>query len=84
MVAPKDNVNIMVVNRGNKEPHYTLALIRSSIEYQQMRETKRRPISVGAMLKIEIFERMNITSKAPSDAMGMHRNKTSRRLWKYT
>lgn len=49
-----------------------------------MRKTKRRPVSVGAMLKIEILEPMSITSKAQADAMGVHRNKTSRRLWKYT
>lgn len=42
-----------------------------------MRKTKRRPVSVGEMLKIEFLEPMNITSKALADAMGVHRNTIS-------
>ncbi|PJE53182.1 HigA family addiction module antitoxin [Marinomonas polaris] len=42
-----------------------------------MRKTKRRPVSVGEMLKIEFLEPMNITSKALADAMGVHRNTVS-------
>ena len=42
-----------------------------------MRKTKRRPVSVGEMLKIEFLEPMNIISKALADAMGVHRNTVS-------
>jgi antitoxin HigA-1 len=42
-----------------------------------MRKTKRRPVSVGEMLKIEFLEPMNITSKALAEAMGVHRNTVS-------
>lgn len=42
-----------------------------------MRNTKRRPITVGEMLKLEFLEPMGITSKALSDAMGVHRNTVS-------
>ncbi|ASU24031.1 addiction module antidote protein, HigA family [Vibrio navarrensis] len=42
-----------------------------------MRKTKRRPVSVGEMLKIEFLEPMGITSKALAEAMGVHRNTVS-------
>ncbi|EIX4875822.1 HigA family addiction module antitoxin [Vibrio cholerae] len=42
-----------------------------------MRKTKRRPISVGEMLKVEFLEPMGITSKALAEAMGVHRNTVS-------
>ncbi|NAW63634.1 HigA family addiction module antitoxin [Photobacterium halotolerans] len=42
-----------------------------------MRMTKRRPVSVGEMLKVEFLEPMGITSKALADAMGVHRNTVS-------
>ena len=45
-----------------------------------MRNTKRRPIGVGEMLKVEFLEPMNITSKALADAMGVHRNTISNLL----
>ncbi|GHY53270.1 antidote protein, putative [Vibrio cholerae] len=42
-----------------------------------MRMTKRRPVSVGEMLKVEFLEPMGITSKALAEAMGVHRNTVS-------
>ncbi|GHY71062.1 antidote protein, putative [Vibrio cholerae] len=42
-----------------------------------MRKTKRRPVSVGEMLKFEFLEPMGITSKALAEAMGVHRNTVS-------
>jgi len=42
-----------------------------------MRNTKRRPIGVGEMLKVEFIEPMGITLKALADAMGVHRNTMS-------
>ncbi|SYZ83261.1 antidote protein [Vibrio paracholerae] len=42
-----------------------------------MRKTKRRPVSVGEMLKVEFLEPMGITSKALAEAMGVHRNTLS-------
>ncbi|WP_336936202.1 HigA family addiction module antitoxin, partial [Vibrio cholerae] len=39
--------------------------------------TKRRPVSVGEMLKVEFLEPMGITSKALAEAMGVHRNTVS-------
>ncbi|MDE1516071.1 HigA family addiction module antitoxin [Vibrio sp. dsl-7] len=42
-----------------------------------MRKTKRRPVSVGEMLKEEFLEPMGITSKALAEAMGVHRNTVS-------
>lgn len=42
-----------------------------------MRQTKRRPVSVGEMLKIEFLEPMGISSKALADAMAVHRNTVS-------
>ncbi|EOX3121095.1 HigA family addiction module antitoxin [Vibrio cholerae] len=42
-----------------------------------MRKTKRRPVSVGEMLKVEFLEPMGITSKALAEAMGVHRNTVS-------
>ena len=42
-----------------------------------MRRTKRRPLSVGEMLKVEFLQPLQITSKALSDAMGVHRNTIS-------
>lgn len=42
-----------------------------------MRQTKRRPVSVGEMLKIEFLEPMGLTSKKLADAMSVHRNTIS-------
>ncbi|NAW90826.1 MULTISPECIES: HigA family addiction module antitoxin [unclassified Vibrio] len=42
-----------------------------------MRKTKRRPVSVGEMLKVEFLEPMGITSKALAEAMCVHRNTVS-------
>ncbi|EJL6710416.1 HigA family addiction module antidote protein [Vibrio cholerae] len=42
-----------------------------------MRKTKRRPVSVGEMLKVEFLEPMGIRSKALAEAMGVHRNTVS-------
>ena len=42
-----------------------------------MRHTKRRPVTVGEMLKLEFLEPMNITSQALANAMGVHRNTIS-------
>ena len=42
-----------------------------------MRKTKRRPVSVGEMLKVEFLEPLDITSKALAEAMGVHRNTIS-------
>lgn len=43
-----------------------------------MRNTKRRPITVGQMLTIEFLEPMNIELSELADAMGVHRNSISR------
>ncbi len=42
-----------------------------------MRRTKRRPVGVGEMLKVEFLEPMDITSKTLAEAMGVHRNTIS-------
>ena len=42
-----------------------------------MRKTKRRPIGVGEMLKVEFLEPLDITSKVLAEAMGVHRNTIS-------
>ena len=42
-----------------------------------MRKTKRRPVSVGEMLKVEFLEPLDITSKMLAEAMGVHRNTIS-------
>ncbi|MCH1921642.1 HigA family addiction module antitoxin [Shewanella sp. A3A] len=42
-----------------------------------MRNTKRRPVSVGEMLKVEFLEPMDISVKALAEAMGVHRNTVS-------
>jgi len=42
-----------------------------------MRKTKRRPVGVGEMLKVEFLEPLDITSKALAEAMGVHRNTIS-------
>lgn len=42
-----------------------------------MRITKRRPVTVGKMLKLEFLEPMGVTSKALALAMGVHRNTVS-------
>ncbi|MUK28768.1 HigA family addiction module antidote protein [Aliivibrio fischeri] len=42
-----------------------------------MRKTKRRPISVGEMLKVEFLEPLKITSNTLAEAMGVHRNTVS-------
>ncbi|HKM26023.1 MAG TPA: HigA family addiction module antitoxin [Thiopseudomonas sp.] len=43
-----------------------------------MRNTKRRPITVGQMLTTEFLEPMNIELSELADAMGVHRNSISR------
>jgi len=43
-----------------------------------MRNTKRRPITVGEMLVIEFLEPMRIEISELADAMGVHRNTLSR------
>ncbi len=43
-----------------------------------MRLTKRRPVTVGEMLKLEFLEPMGVTSKALASAMGVHRNTVSK------
>ncbi|MDP2283869.1 MAG: HigA family addiction module antitoxin [Pseudohongiella sp.] len=43
-----------------------------------MRNTKRRPLSVGQMLVTEFLEPMNIEISELADAMGVHRNTLSR------
>jgi antitoxin HigA-1 len=43
-----------------------------------MRNTKRRPISVGEILLIEFLKPMNIEISELADAMGVHRNTLSR------
>ncbi len=45
-----------------------------------MRQTKRRPVNVGEMLKVEFLEPMGITSKTLAEAMGVHRNTVSNLL----
>ncbi len=42
-----------------------------------MRRTKRRPVGVGEMLKVEFLEPMGVTSKTLAEAMGVHRNTIS-------
>lgn len=42
-----------------------------------MRKTKRRPVGVGEMLKVEFLEPLDITSKVLAEAMGVHRNTIS-------
>ena len=42
-----------------------------------MRKTKRRPVGVGEMLKLEFLEPLDITSKVLAEAMGVHRNTIS-------
>lgn len=43
-----------------------------------MRNTKRRPITVGQMLVTEFLEPMHIGVNELADAMGVHRNTLSR------
>lgn len=43
-----------------------------------MRNTKRRPITVGEMLQIEFLEPMAIEINTLAEAMGVHRNSVSR------
>ncbi|MDX1706942.1 HigA family addiction module antitoxin [Pseudidiomarina sp.] len=43
-----------------------------------MRNTKRRPLTVGEMLVTEFLEPMNIAISELADAMGVHRNTLSR------
>lgn len=43
-----------------------------------MRDTKRRPVTVGQMLVAEFLEPMNIEIIQLADAMGVHRNTLSR------
>lgn len=46
--------------------------------YEVIRNTKRRPVTVGQMLVVEFLEPMNIEISELSDAMGVHRNTLSR------
>lgn len=43
-----------------------------------MRNTQRRPVTVGQMLVTEFLEPMNIEISELADAMGVHRNTLSR------
>ena len=43
-----------------------------------MRNTKRRPVTVGEMLLTEFLKPMNIEINELADAMGVHRNSLSR------
>ncbi|HGS5286061.1 HigA family addiction module antitoxin [Vibrio cholerae] len=43
-----------------------------------MRNTKRRPVTVGQMLVTEFLEPMNIEINELAEAMGVHRNTLSR------
>ena len=43
-----------------------------------MRNTKRRPVTVGRMLMIEFLEPMHIEIRELAEAMGVHRNTLSR------
>jgi addiction module HigA family antidote len=43
-----------------------------------MRDTKRRPVTVGQILVTEFLEPMNIEINELADAMGVHRNTLSR------
>lgn len=43
-----------------------------------MRNTKRRPITVGEMLLTEFLEPLNIEISQLAEAMGVHRNSVSR------
>ena len=43
-----------------------------------MRNTKRRPVTVGRMLAIEFLEPMHIEISELAEAMGVHRNTLSR------
>lgn len=47
-------------------------------EVMVMRNTKRRPVTVGEMLVTEFLEPMNIEISERADAMGVHRNTLSR------
>jgi len=43
-----------------------------------MRDTKRRPVTVGQMLVIEFLEPMHVEISELAEAMGVHRNTLSR------
>lgn len=43
-----------------------------------MRNTKRRPVTVGQMLMLEFLEPLNIEINELANAMGVHRNTLSR------
>jgi len=43
-----------------------------------MRQTRRRPVTVGQMLMTEFLEPMDIAISELADAMGVHRNTLSR------
>ncbi|MEP4556109.1 HigA family addiction module antitoxin [Cobetia sp. SIMBA_158] len=43
-----------------------------------MRNTQRRPLTVGEMLTAEFLEPMNIDIRTLAEAMGVHRNTLSR------
>lgn len=45
-----------------------------------MRNTKRKPVSVGEMLRIEFIEPLDIRIIDLADAMGVHRNTVSNLL----
>ncbi|ELA8470641.1 HigA family addiction module antidote protein [Vibrio alginolyticus] len=42
-----------------------------------MRRTKRKPVTVGEMLKVEFLEPLSITNSTLAEAMGVHRNTIS-------
>ena len=42
-----------------------------------MSRTKRRPVCVGEMLKLEFLDPMGVTSKTLAETMGVHRNTIS-------
>ena len=45
-----------------------------------MRNTKRKPVSVGEMLRLEFIEPLDIKINELADAMGVHRNTVSKIL----
>jgi len=61
----------MVLRRALTSTHTSIEMV------VKMRKTKRRPVGVGEMLKLEFLEPMGISSKTLADAMGVHRNTVS-------
>ncbi|EIE8095436.1 TPA: HigA family addiction module antidote protein [Proteus mirabilis] len=52
--------------------------LQGLVEDKVMRNTKRRPVTVGQMLVTEFLEPMNIEINELAEAMGVHRNTLSR------